>query len=296
MTAYTELLKAIAALLWPVFAFTALFMFRHEASILFKRLRKGKILGSEFELGPGLDRLEVAATATVAELAAPPPEAPSVPKDPALEALNDDTVRRVLELAATSPKASLLFLASELERALTQLLASLGELQGRDFVPFREGMSLLLSHAGLPSSLMASVDLFYRLRNRLVHGKGVTDDDVLRAIDSGISIYRAVASVPHEVHRVLHTDVPLFRDAACNTPLEGARGVIFESRGSDGNLHRIHIFPTTRTHFQKGQQVAWEWFLSRHYPECWYRDPETDGIKHAWSVSVEFVGRNTDQL
>jgi hypothetical protein len=49
MTVVAELLHAIAALLWPVFAFCALYMFRTELTALLSRIRKGKVLGSEFE-------------------------------------------------------------------------------------------------------------------------------------------------------------------------------------------------------------------------------------------------------
>src|SRR5207247_844427 len=100
----------------------------------------------ELELSDSLDKLEIAAKATFEEIptvtpASLPPVAPALPG-------SDQTVNRVLEIAATSPKAALLFLASELERALTRLLASVGKLEGRGFVPFREGMAILRSHAG----------------------------------------------------------------------------------------------------------------------------------------------------
>jgi hypothetical protein len=49
MTGFTELIRAIAALLWPIFAFCALYMYRRELRELLTRVRKGKLLGSEFE-------------------------------------------------------------------------------------------------------------------------------------------------------------------------------------------------------------------------------------------------------
>ena len=45
-----ELLKAIAALLWPVLSFVALIAFRGELKGLLARLRRGKVLGQEIEL------------------------------------------------------------------------------------------------------------------------------------------------------------------------------------------------------------------------------------------------------
>lgn len=303
MIEWAELLKAIASILWPAFAFTTLFAFRRQIANLIPRIRKGKILGQELELAENLDKLEVAAKATIEEVPAlllPASDdasaSPQPPMTPEAEHDGDETVSRVLELAGTSPKAALLLLASELERSLTRLLASVGKLQGRDFVPFREGMSILRSHAGLPHNLMASVDLFYGLRNRLVHGRGVTEDDILRAIDSGVSIYRALMSVPHENHRVVNPGTPVYYDAACSSVIAGAKGVILESYGPDGLARGLRIFPTTRTHFRAGTTVAWEWSAENRFGEAWYRDDETNQPRYAWTSSMEFIGRNLDDL
>jgi hypothetical protein len=49
MIPVADLLRAIAALLWPIFAFCALYIFRAELRELLARVRKGKVLGNEFE-------------------------------------------------------------------------------------------------------------------------------------------------------------------------------------------------------------------------------------------------------
>lgn len=56
--------------------------------------------------------------------------------------------------------------------------------------------------------------------------------------------------------------------------------------------HRI--FPTTRDHFKKGKRVAWEWSDHRSWGESWYRDPDSNEIKYAWTGSLEFVGRHLE--
>jgi hypothetical protein len=56
------------------------------------------------------------------------------------------------------------------------------------------------------------------------------------------------------------------------------------------------IYATTKTHFQKGKQVAWEWNTGRAWKEAWYRDPDSEEIRSAWSGSAEFVGRHLDGL
>ncbi|HCG5526981.1 TPA: hypothetical protein NJ013_004389 [Vibrio parahaemolyticus] len=54
MNEISELLKAIAALLWPIFAFVTLFVFKDQIAEAIGRLRKGKLLGQELELSDSL--------------------------------------------------------------------------------------------------------------------------------------------------------------------------------------------------------------------------------------------------
>ena len=61
MTEFATLLQAIAALLWPIFAFTALFVFRSQIADIARRLKKGKLLGQEIELNESLNRLDESA-------------------------------------------------------------------------------------------------------------------------------------------------------------------------------------------------------------------------------------------
>jgi hypothetical protein len=58
----------------------------------------------------------------------------------------------------------------------------------------------------------------------------------------------------------------------------------------------FRIFPTTRTHFQKGKRVAWEWNMAKVWPAAWYRDPDTGEIKEGWVSAAEFVGRHLDDV
>lgn len=57
MTEFTAILHAIASILWPIFAFTALFVFKSQIADLAKRLKKGKLLGQEIELEKSLEEL-----------------------------------------------------------------------------------------------------------------------------------------------------------------------------------------------------------------------------------------------
>jgi small-conductance mechanosensitive channel len=50
-----DLISATASLLWPIIAITVITWFRPELRALLARIRKGKILGQEFELDQMLD-------------------------------------------------------------------------------------------------------------------------------------------------------------------------------------------------------------------------------------------------
>lgn len=295
MESAAELLRAIAALLWPLFAFTGLLVFKPEIRRVLRRLRKGKILGQELELEDDLDRLELAAEAAEAQIAAVPPQAPT-PLLPPGAPQPADAVDRVLEEAGRSPKAALLVLSSEVEKETRQLVASLGLLKGRHNVSFQQAFQDLNAWAAMPVYVTASVKAFRDLRNKLVHGHDASEDDVLRAIDSGIMILRALRSVPKEMNLIHHPGVVVYADDTCTASIEGVKGVILETVSPGGASKHYRIFPTTKTYYRKGMRVSWEWASEHRFGEAWYRDPDTGEVKYAWTSSFEFVGRDLDAL
>jgi hypothetical protein len=50
MSAWADLLRAIAALLWPLLAFVILFLFRREIRDILRKVKRGKFFGQELEL------------------------------------------------------------------------------------------------------------------------------------------------------------------------------------------------------------------------------------------------------
>ena len=115
MSDYATLLQAIAALLWPLFAFTALFVFRAQIADIAHRLKRGKLLGQEIELNESLKRLDESATSIEQTVAALPAQVNEPPNQE--EQLQEERiVRDIVSEAARSPKAALILLASELEK------------------------------------------------------------------------------------------------------------------------------------------------------------------------------------
>jgi hypothetical protein len=296
MAGIAALIQAIAALLWPLVALYALRRYAPEIKSLAARLRKGKLLGQEIELSDSLDQLDRSAANVETQIAASPiPSRRQLPGGQADDP-SEDSVQRVFTLAAQSPKAALLLLGSEIERELRHLLASLGRLIGRRTLPVAEAFAELEAFGGLPKDVANSVRLFWDVRNRVVHGHSAVDDEILRAIDSGVTILKALRSIPHEVNVVYHAGVPIYSDPDCHHLVGEARGVMLETTPSDGGAKALRIFPTSRSHFKKGRRVAWEWSEARRFGPAWYQDPDSGDLKQAWDSSIEFVGRHLDDI
>ena len=92
-----------------------------------------------------------------------------------------------------------MLLSSELDRAVHHLLMGSGWGAKRRRWPLRDGVARLVELGVIPASATSAADAFTQVRNAVVHGsRARSDDDVLRAIDSGIGIYNAIANVPRE--------------------------------------------------------------------------------------------------
>ncbi|MGB8313578.1 MAG: hypothetical protein WCE69_03740 [Aestuariivirga sp.] len=293
MAAFADLLHAIAALLWPAFAFTALYIFRSQIANLVARLKRGKFLGQEFELQESLTRLDMSAAAVENEVAALPASQSSEPT-PTPE--QQSVIQQIISEAAKSPKTALILLAVELEKITRQILASTGYLGDRKFIPLSKAIVELDKTFGLPRHVQGSLKNFWEARSRLIHGGEADTDDVLRAIDSGLTILKALQAMPHETNVVYSPSTALYADPECKTLVTDGKGIILETESPGGARKNLRIFPSTRTHFQKGRRVAWEWNFDKRWGPAWYRDPETNEIRSAWLSSTEFIGRHLDDI
>lgn len=294
LTGAAEMVRAIATLLWPLLVgFLAIF-YRKEIRHLVARLQRGKLLGAEIELNASLDQLQQEASRAAAEVPVPAPEVPGAGETAAATAQPshdpaDEFITTVLSEAARSPKLGLMLLASGLDRLARQVSAA----TGRPSRSLPQAMGMMREQ--LPSHVGGALRLFMDARNRIVHGADASDEEALRAIDSGITLYRALNSIPRETNVVYHPGVPVFSDEECVTAIPETRGLILETTDPAGG-RTFRIYPTTRTHYRKGMRVAWEWNMALVWNEAWYRDPDTDEVKKAWDSSGEFIGRDLDQV
>jgi hypothetical protein len=129
-----------------------------------------------------------------------------------------------------------------------------------------------------------------------VHGRQASEDEIVSAIDSGLTLLRAIKLIPAEVNVVYRTGLPLYADDQCTQVITDVKGILLETTSSGGLKKVFRIFPTTRAHFKVGERVAWEWNLGRTWREAWYRHPDTNEVQYAWRESAEFVGRNLSDI
>ena len=299
MTDIAELIRSIASLLWPSLGFAALWIFRGDIAKALARLKRASVLGHEFELQPKLEQLREAVGQASEEVADLPENRQQLLKNEnATDASTepDDPINAILETAAQSPRAALLVLAAEIEREGREVAASVGKSTGKRLVPFRRVIEALDSHYGLPRHIPSSLKLFQQVRNRIVHGGIAEDREILSALDSGVSIYRALEALPRERNWVDRTGVPLYSDAQCTCEISGVRGVILRTESESGVTTSYRIFPSTRNDFKVGKRVSWEWNLRNVWTQTWYRDLDSNEIIKAWDSAGEFIGRHFEEL
>ena len=299
MADIAELLRAIASLLWPIIVICALRAFRKDIAGAIGRIKRAKILGHEFELGTKLKELREAANEASNEVAELPrdmsgPDEDLAPRGGRPE--REDPIHKILESAVQSPTVALLLLAMEVEKEGREVLASVGKWTEKKPLPVLRVIERLDSHYGLPKHIFSSLRLFLDTRNKLVHGGSATDENIVSALDSGVTVYRALKALPRERKWVHHEGVPVYSDQECLHEIPGVKGIIIKSESSSGAATRYGIYPSTRTYFKRGKRVSWEWNLAKTWPDAWYRDPDSNEVKLAWNSAGEFVGRHFEDF
>lgn len=288
MNELAELLRAVASLLWPVFAFVAAVIYKSDLRSFLARILKLRFLGQEVELDRSLDKLHESAS-ELREI----PEDSSSPVDSG-GADSVDVESQVLQEAARSPKVGLMLLSAEIEREARRTLAGLGVRLGRQTI--RNAIHALIRY-GISPSIVTTFDQFTEIRGMIMHGRAaVSDDEILRAIDSGLVLLRAIRGVPRETHKVVHVNVPLFSDERARERRNDVKGVILESMSPGGVVANRRIYPTTSTELRPGMIVSWSWESDRAWDETWYLDPESGDVVSAWQSAAEFTGQNIDDV
>lgn len=290
-----ELIAALARLSWPIITLIIILVFRHDIAALLRRVRKGKLFGQEMELDPEVKEFHKAVEDAQEEIPESPVEEEQYEKE--TEQLDRD-IKEVLDAAKINPELGVIKLSSILEREIRTLVGSLGNIGSRTRMAATHLFRVLVEKGHLPKHTTKSLQIFWGLRNEIVHGYKPKDEhNVLRVLDIGLVLLKTITSIPHEINIVYHPGVDLFSDETCMNKLKGVKGIILETTSPYLTTTFKRIFPTTKpSYYEKGERVTWEWDLSKSWGLTWYMDPDTNEKKKAWDSAGEFAGRHIEDL
>jgi hypothetical protein len=206
--AVAELLRALQ---WPLVALIITHYFRGDIQKLLLRVRRGSLFGAEVELAQALDLLEEG-TEPQDALAQPSPsdarDGETMLPDGSREDEDLERARTaaafskeqdILRTAAISPRAALMLLSSEIESTLRRL-ATDDEIEGQlpryTRPPTVSEMARDLTKTGtITERTEDNIANLWRARNLVVHEGQGEDDDILRALDSGLLILRNLTAL-----------------------------------------------------------------------------------------------------
>jgi len=261
----------------------AMWLFRQELRSVLQGIRIATLPEVEVERHETLATLDRSAEVAASEVeSAPTPE---------LRPTREESAEsEILGTAGKSPSAAILSLSAALERELRELLEGVGHVPRS--VTLRRLAEEASRVAGLPKATHDALALFSDVRYELVHHGSAPDADVLRALDSGITILRVIQNLPRDLHVVHAPAMQLFSDEWGRRPIADVRGVSL-LEGDYGSGPRV--FPTRRS-YTRGEVVSWEWDVRRIWGPAWYRDSDTGEIEIAWTQSAEFTGRSLEEV
>lgn len=100
--------------------------------------------------------------------------------------------------------------------------------------------------------------------------------------------------LPVVPYRVLYAEIPFYSDSECRDQVPDARIAILKALDPDNSYVEPDIVPTLKK-YKTGQLLNWSLNNKRVWEECWYRNPETNKIEQAWTLHVEFDGKQISE-
>ncbi len=279
-----EVIKIIPGILWPILAITLIIVYKTDIKNILKRIKKWTILWNDFELTEQIDALQ----SNIKD------SNKSIPTTPN-KATNQASLFKIESI--NNPKLALIYLATDIERELNDILYSTWWSTMTNIWNLRDGLNFLKNNWSISISIASWIDIFLDIRNKIIHSKEpVQDDEILRVIDIWVSLLNALESIPREINVVYMKDVQLFADLELKDPVNFWNWIILETMSWWKILKSHRIFPTTQTNYVEGHKVSWEWWFENQWWETYYLNPITKKAELAWSSSVEFKGRDIEHL
>jgi hypothetical protein len=258
-------------------------------------VRKGKLFGQEMELDPAVSEFRKVVEETQEEI--PEPNLPIEQYEKEVTEFDRDE-QEVIEAAKVNPELGIMKLSSVLEKQIRVLAASLGQLDRGSRISATLLFRDLVNKGYLTVHMTKSLQIFWDLRNQIVHGHSQQNaHNVLKILDIGLVLLKTIKTIPHEINIVYQSGVNLYSNQDCTHEMLDAKGLVLETT-SPGKAEAFkRIFPTTNpNYYQRGKRVTWEWNLSRVWGETWYIDPDTGEKKLAWNSAGEFTGRHIEDI
>ena len=283
-----ESIKILPGILWPIIALIIFIVLKKDIKELLHRIKKGTILGNDFELTSQINELYN----NVEDIKN---EAPVItkPEKIELQTIQDD----ILKETEKDPKLGLISLAKKLEKECSNLMYQTGWHTLTKHIQIKNSFSYLSENGIIPTNTLSSVNLFLEVRNKIIHeNEEVKTDEILRVIDIGLTLLKTIQSIPREINIVYKTNIELYLDKNLTQKSQKGQGIMLTTYSPGRSIKTYRIFPTTKTHFIEGQKVAWEWSFDNIWDECFYKDPVTNEVKSAWGSSAEFIGRTIEDL
>lgn len=300
----SELVGALANLLWPIVVLIIALKFRPEIRIFINRLKKGKLLGQEVELDSNVEQLRETAQKAEQEALQSNPELYSLTSvlennelerasAASLDSLDrtyDKAIDKIVDLSATEPLAALLKLSQTIEKELKVLAVSTAVLRSNQRTYARQLIRLMSSKNVLPLHTVESLDQFWQVRNKIIHESvEINHSTIFKVLDVGFQILKTLRQIPVEVITVYYPGVPIYKDENCVEEYEEVKGIIL--RYMSPGTEMTKIWPVRKgMDFQQGDYVTKDWDCDYKWSQTWYIDPVTSEKKIAWTEVCEFVG------
>jgi hypothetical protein len=287
-----DLIKALTPLAWPLVVVFFGLRYKPEVQSVFQRLKRGKLLGAEVELGDQIDALEARAVKVVDAVKKELPASTITNLEPSRLFIQEEIVKEI----SKSPLTALLKLYNLIEKRLKILIASSGWLT-TDISSLSLPVSIrkLENQKVLPSDLVSIATSFIHLRNKIVHSKESSEDEIVKAINLGLLILEGLNAFANEIHRVKTFPIALYTSESLTQELAGFKGVAIESHALNKIDKHFRVFATDKMDFREGQYVSWEWDHSKSLGLSYYRDPESQQAKR-FDGSLMFIGRDISVL
>lgn len=272
-----DLIISISHLLWPIVVLVCIIIFKNEISSLLTRIKKGKFFGQELELNNEIEKFE-----TITEQASK-----TVTKNLDIGINIED---KNITLSDDNLISNIIEISREIEDELYNISGAYGILKDVNNRSVSFIAKKLVEKSIINETVLDSVIKFWQLRNKIVHKNYEEEDYQLKKISEiGFSLLNTLKKIPRSKFIVFKKEIDLFSDIKCKYIRPDVKGLILENINKNGITLEYNIYPTTKTIYEVGDSVAWEWNSNNIWNTSYYID--SDEIKKAFDQSAEFVGR-----